>query len=461
TILCQEQHFHPVYFQNHSSVEDLFLQPNVERMIPLNFRTSKMSSKFSVVQVGPPIEVFAVNKAYLDDPAEVKVNLSVGAYRTDEGKPWVLPVVRKTEKELANNDTLNHEYLPVLGLDTCSSAATRMLLSAESGALAQGRAFGVQTLSGTGALRVGAEFLQRHLKYNTFYYSSPTWENHHLLFTNAGFTDVRQYRYWNAEKRCLDLDGFLADLRAAPKDSVIILHACAHNPTGCDPTQDQWAKIADVIEEKQLFPFFDSAYQGFASGDLEKDAWAVRYFTERGFELVCAQSFAKNFGLYNERVGNLTVVVKDISVLAAVKSQLTLIVRGMYSNPPNHGGRIVSTVLNSPQLYEEWKECVRTMANRVLDMRRGLKERLDKLGTPGTWDHIVTQIGMFSYTGLSPGQVEHLVNKHHIYLLKSGRINMCGLTTKNIDYVAQSIHETVVAVPDDKLSSIETTDMLW
>lgn len=413
-----------------------------------------MTSRFSVVKVGPPIEVFAVNKAYLDDTFDLKVNLSVGAYRTDEGKPWVLPVVRKTEKQLADDETLNHEYLPVLGLDACSSAATKMLLSADSSALTQGRAFGVQTLSGTGALRVGAEFLHRQLKYTTFYYSSPTWENHHLLFTNAGFTEPRQYRYWNAETRSLDLDGFLEDLRAAPKDSVIILHACAHNPTGCDPTHEQWTQIADVIEEKQLFPFFDSAYQGFASGDLEKDAWAVRYFTDRGFELLCAQSFAKNFGLYNERVGNLTMVVKDVSDLVAVKSQLTLIVRGMYSNPPNHGGRIVATVLNNPQLFEEWKECVRTMANRVLDMRQGLKERLERLGTPGTWDHIVTQIGMFSYTGLSPQQVEHLTRKYHIYLLKSGRINMCGLTTKNIDYVAQAIHETVVQISENTINKL-------
>ncbi|XP_023716437.1 aspartate aminotransferase, cytoplasmic isoform X2 [Cryptotermes secundus] len=413
-----------------------------------------MTSRFSVVKVGPPIEVFAVNKAYLDDTSDLKVNLSVGAYRTDEGKPWVLPVVRKTEKQLADDETLNHEYLPVLGLDACSSAATKMLLGADSSAFAQGRAFGVQTLSGTGALRVGAEFLLRQLKYTTFYYSSPTWENHHLLFTNAGFTEPRQYRYWNAETRSLDLDGFLEDLRAAPKDSVIILHACAHNPTGCDPTHEQWTQIADVIEERQLFPFFDSAYQGFASGDLEKDAWAVRYFADRGFELLCAQSFAKNFGLYNERVGNLTMVVKDVGDLLAVKSQLTLIVRGMYSNPPNHGGRIVATVLNNPQLLEEWKECVRTMANRVLDMRRGLKERLERLGTPGTWDHIVTQIGMFSYTGLSPRQVEHLTQKYHIYLLKSGRINMCGLTTKNIDYVAKAIHETVVEISENTINKL-------
>nr|CAD7407512.1 unnamed protein product [Timema poppensis] len=407
-----------------------------------------MATRFSAVKLGPPIEVFAVNKAYLDDTHPDKVNLSIGAYRTDEGKPWVLPVVRKTELQLANDETLNHEYLPVLGLEAFSSAATSMLLGADHSAILEGRAFGVQTLSGTGALRVGAEFLARQLGYRTFYFSQPTWENHRLVFLNSGFTEPREYRYWDANSRTLDLNGFLEDLREAPENSVIILHACAHNPTGCDPTHEQWEKIAQVIEEKKLFPFFDSAYQGFASGELEKDAWAVRYFASRGLEMVCAQSFAKNFGLYNERVGNITVILKDKQDLIPIKSQLTLTVRGMYSNPPNHGGRIVATVLNNPQLYDE-KESIRTMANRILSMRSGLKERLQRLGTPGTWDHITSQIGMFSYTGLSPRQVEHLVNNYHIYLLKSGRINMCGISTKNIDYVAKSINETKIQYPSE------------
>lgn len=396
--------------------------------------------------MGPPIEVFALNKAYLDDNHPKKVNLGVGAYRTDEGKPWVLPVVRQTEQQLAANEELNHEYLPVLGLESFSSAATKMLLGADSPALTDGRGFGVQTLSGTGALKIGADFLNKHLKLTTFYYSNPTWENHGLIFTNAGFTEPRQYRYWNPETRTIDFEGMLEDLKNAPKGSVIILHACAHNPTGCDPTPDQWAKIADVIEEKGLFPFFDSAYQGFASGDLVKDSQAVRYFVQRGFELFCSQSFAKNFGLYNERVGNLTVVMKNKECIAEVKSQITLLIRGNFSNPPNHGARIVSTVLNDAQLYKEWEGAIKTMSSRILSMRKGLRERLQKLGTPGNWDHITSQIGMFSYTGLSETQVAHLVKDYHIYLLKSGRINMCGLTTHNIDYIAQAIHETATNV---------------
>lgn len=406
-----------------------------------------MATWFSCVEMGPPIEVFALNKAFLEDKHPQKVNLGVGAYRTDEGKPWVLPVVRRTEQQMAANEELNHEYLPVMGLESFASGATGMLLGADSPALAEGRAFGVQTLSGTGALKVGADFLHKHLKLTTFYYSTPTWENHGLIFTNAGFTEPRQYRYWNPETRNIDFEGMLEDLRNAPKGSVIILHACAHNPTGCDPTPEQWEKIADVIEEKGLFPFFDSAYQGFASGDLMKDAQAVRYFVKRGFELFCSQSFAKNFGLYNERVGNLSVVMKNTKCMAEVKSQITLIIRGNYSNPPNHGARIVSTVLNDAKLFKEWEDCIKTMSSRILSMRKGLQERLEKLGTPGSWDHITRQIGMFSYTGLSEPQVAYMVKEFHIYLLKSGRINMCGLTTRNIDYVAQAIHDAVTKAP--------------
>ncbi|KOB68168.1 Aspartate aminotransferase, partial [Operophtera brumata] len=337
-------------------------------------------------------------------------------------------------------------------------------------------AFGVQTLSGTGGLRVGAEFLNKHLNYNTFYYSSPTWENHHLVFVNSGFTHPRSYRYWNPKTCAIDFAGFVEDLSSAPKNS-----------------------------ERKLFPFFDSAYQGFASGDLDRDAWAVRYFVKRGFELVCAQSYAKNFGLYrrvlytsgdldrdawavryfvkrgfelvcaqsyaknfglyseytdlnrdawavryfvkrgfelvcaqsyaknfglyNERVGNLVVVLNDAKLVAPIKSQLTWIVRGMYSNPPAHGARVVATVLGDTQLYDEWYVII------------------FKLGTPGNWDHIVKQIGLFSYTGLSQRQTEHMVESYHIYLLKSGRINICGLNPSNVAYVAKAMHDAITQFP--------------
>lgn len=406
-----------------------------------------MTTRFSGIKLGPPIEVFALQKTFVDDTFDKKVSLTIGAYRTSEGKPWVLPVVRKVERALAADDLQTHEYLPVLGLDAFSQAATSILLGSNSPTILHGKAFGVQCLSGTGALRVGADFLASILRYDTFYYSSPTWENHKLIFNNAGFKKGCEYRYWNPATRGVDIDGMLEDLRQTPENAVVILHACAHNPTGCDPTPEQWSKIADVIEEKKLFTFFDSAYQGFASGDLDRDAYAVRLFAERGMEFLCAQSFAKNFGLYNERAGNLVVVMSNTKELVQVKSQLTLIVRGMYSNPPNHGARIVATVLNNPDLFAEWTGHIREMSSRIKAMRAGLYEKLQQLGTPGSWEHITTQIGMFSYTGLTERQVEHLKEHFHIYMLRSGRINMCGLNEKNMDYVAKAFHETIVSFP--------------
>lgn len=409
--------------------------------------SDKTMSLFANIEPAPPIEVFKLTRDFQADTNPQKVSLGVGAYRTDEGKPWILPVVKKAEHKLADDidaESINHEYLPVLGLESFSNNATKMLLGTDSAALKEGRAFGVQSLSGTGALLNGGDFLARNLGRTICYVSDPTWGNHNMIFKYCGFKEVRKYRYWNKESKALDFDGMMEDLNNAPEDSVIVLHSCAHNPTGIDPTQDQWSKIADVIEAKKLFPFFDCAYQGFASGDLDKDAWTVRYFADqRKMELFCSQSFSKNFGLYNERAGNLTIVTSEPSVITNMKSQITLNIRANYSNPPAHGCRIVDLVLNDEALYAEWKSNIKTMADRIIGMRTGLRERLEKLGTPGKWNHITDQIGMFSFTGLTPDMCAYLINEKHIYLLKNGRISMCGLFPKNIDYVAESIHEAV------------------
>ncbi|XP_055447456.1 aspartate aminotransferase, cytoplasmic [Psammomys obesus] len=408
-------------------------------------------SVFAQVPQAPPVLVFKLTADFREDPHPLKVNLGVGAYRTDESEPWVLPVVKKVEQRIAEDRRLNHEYLPILGLADFRSLASQLLLGENCPALEEKRVGGVQALGGTGALRIGADFLGRWYngidnKDTPIYVSSPTWENHNAVFAAAGFTDIRSYRYWDAEKRGLDIDGFLSDLENAPEFSIFVLHACAHNPTGTDPTQEQWKQIAAVMKRRFLFPFFDSAYQGFASGDLEKDAWAIRYFVSEGFELFCAQSFSKNFGLYNERVGNLTVVGKESDSVFRVLSQMEKIVRITWSNPPAQGARIVALTLSDPELFKEWKGNVKTMADRILTMRAELRARLEYLKTPGTWSHITDQIGMFSFTGLNPKQVQYLVKEKHIYLLPSGRINMCGLTTKNLDYVATSIHEAVTKI---------------
>ncbi|XP_075390455.1 aspartate aminotransferase, cytoplasmic [Tenrec ecaudatus] len=408
-------------------------------------------SVFAEVPQAPPVLVFKLTADFREDPHPHKVNLGVGAYRTDDCQPWVLPVVRKVQQRIASDSSLNHEYLPILGLADFRTLASRLALGDDSPALKAKRVGAVQSLGGTGALRIGAEFLARwyngvNNKATPVYVSSPTWENHNAVFAAAGFNDIRSYRYWDAEKRGLDLQGLLNDMENAPEFSIFVLHACAHNPTGTDPTPDQWKQIATVMKRRFLFPFFDSAYQGFASGDLERDAWAVRYFVSEDFELFCAQSFSKNFGLYNERVGNLTVVGKESESIVRVLSQMEKIVRITWSNPPAQGARIVAYTLSDPGLFKEWTGNVKTMAERILTMRTELRARLEALKTPGTWNHITEQIGMFSFTGLNPKQVEYMINEKHIYLLPSGRINMCGLTTKNLDYVATSIHEAITKI---------------
>ncbi|CAL8256417.1 unnamed protein product [Lota lota] len=408
-------------------------------------------SVFRDVTQAVPVAVFKLSQDFNNDQDPNKVNLGVGVYRTNEGKPWVLPIVKKVEKVIAHDDRLNHEYLPILGLPEFRSLASKIAVGDDSPAVQDNRVGAVQCLGGTGALKIGAEFLRcfHNGSNNTktpVYVSAPTWENHIAVFASAGFEDVRSYKYWDAQNRGLDLAGFLGDLETCPEHSIFVLHACAHNPTGTDPTQEQWMKIAEVMMRRRLFVFFDSAYQGFASGNLEKDAWAIRYFISMGFEMFCAQSFSKNFGLYNERVGNLTIVARDPDNLQRVLSQMEKIVRTTWSNPPSQGARLVAITLSTPELFEEWKGNVKTMADRVLLMRAQLQAKLQALGTPGTWDHITEQIGMFSFTGLNPKQVEYMVKERHVYLLASGRINMCGLTTKNIDYVAQSIHQTVTSV---------------
>jgi aspartate/tyrosine/aromatic aminotransferase len=262
------------------------------------------------------------------------------------------------------------------------------------------------------------------------------------IFFEAGLA-MAPYRYWDAKNRTLDIAGLVADLKAAPNGSIVLLHTCAHNPTGVDPTHEQWKQIAAVMKEKDHFPFFDSAYQGFATGDLDNDAWSLRYFVEQGFTLFCCQSFAKNMGLYGERTGTLSAVCKTASQARSVEGQLEAIARPMYSNPPKHGAQIAKTILKNPEFFAEWKEELKVMSGRIFAMRQALYNQLKKLGTPGTWEHVITQIGMFTFLGLTPQQCEVLISKYHIYLLKSSRISMAGLNTKNIEYFANAVHAVV------------------
>ena len=279
----------------------------------------------------------------------------------------------------------------------------------------------LQTISGTGAVHLGGLFLSKfHPAKPQIYLSSPTWANHNQIFTNVGLS-LANYPYFSAKTKGLDFDGMINGLRAAPAGSIILLHACAHNPTGVDPTQEQWKQIAAVMREKSHFPFFDTAYQGFASGDLIRDSWSIRYFIEQGFELCIAQSFAKNFGLYGQRTGAFHFVSApgpDAAIANAnIASQLSTLQRSEISNPPAYGARIASRVLNDPKLFAEWEDDLRTMSGRIQEMRKGLRQRLEAKGTPGSWEHITSQIGMFSFTGLTEPQVKILKEKWHVFMV--------------------------------------------
>ncbi|KXN68602.1 aspartate aminotransferase [Conidiobolus coronatus NRRL 28638] len=406
---------------------------------------SQSTSKFNDVPLAPPDAIFHLMNAYKTDPADFKVDLSVGAYRTDEGKPWVLPVVEKAEKRMLEDPSNNHEYLGIEGLASFNAAAVKLLFGEESKALKEQRTITIQTISGTGANSLFAQFMAT-LPKTPILVSKPTWGNHHSIFKTAGF-EIIDYPYFDAKTKGLAIDGMLSTIQNAPNGSIVLLHACAHNPTGVDPSQDQWKQIADLIEKKGHLPFFDCAYQGFASGDLERDAWALRYFESRGFEFFVAQSFAKNFGLYGERCGALTFVSKNKENLPNVLSQLKRITRATISNPPRHGAQVVSLVLNDPQLKQEWFDNLKTMANRINSLRTQLFDHLTKLGTPGTWNHIVDQIGMFSFTGLNAQHAKLLKEKYHIYLSDNGRISMAGLNSKNVEYFAKAIDDAVRSVP--------------
>ncbi len=309
----------------------------------------------------------------------------------------------------------------------------------DSSALKEGRIQGVQALSGTGGLRVFGEMIRRH-GHKHIYVPNPTWGNHIPIFQNSGL-EVRKYRYYDASNSSLDFDGMIKDIQDIPAGSCVLLHACAHNPTGMDPTLEQWKQLSELFKKKQLFPFFDAAYQGFASGDAILDAASLRMFVDDGHLLGTIQSFSKNFGLYGHRVGTLSVVGSNAEEAARVVSQMKVVIRPMYSNPPRHGARIVSTILDDPKLKSDFYEQCKGMANRINTMRTKLRDELEAVGSTRNWDHIVKQIGMFAYSGLNKEQVMEMRAKHHLYCTADGRISMAGVTTGNVAYIANAMHD--------------------
>jgi len=402
------------------------------------------ASVWSHVQKGPEDPILGVTLAFNKDTSPKKMNLGVGAYRDDNNKPYILPTVRKATGELQkrlDEGKEDHEYLGIVGDPNFNKAAIKLALGDNSQQIADKKVVTVQALSGTGALRIAGDFLERFYPHNKqIFVPTPTWANHIPLFTDAGL-EVKYYRYYDKAANGLDWKGLLEDIDSAPNKSIILLHACAHNPTGQDPKLDQWKELEKHIKAKEHLVVFDSAYQGFASGDPDKDAAAVRHFVEQGHNIVLCQSFAKNFGLYGQRIGAVSFVTATAEEATNVESQLKILVRPMYSNPPKQGAKIVSAILTDSELSTAWRKEVRGMADRIITMRERLVKGLREAGSTRNWAHITDQIGMFCFSGLSPEQVDRLANDFHIYMTKNGRISMAGVTSHNVDYLAKAIHE--------------------
>ncbi|XP_028417914.1 aspartate aminotransferase, mitochondrial-like [Dendronephthya gigantea] len=394
------------------------------------------SSWWSHIEMGPPDAILGITEAYKKDPNPKKVNLGAGAYRDNQGKPYVLPVVKKAESMIVS-ENLDKEYAPIAGMPAFAKASAQLAFGKDMNGLNAT----VQTISGTGALRIGAAFLAKFWPgEKVVYMPNPTWGNHIPIFRDSGF-DMKTYRYYDAGTCGFDFNGCLEDLNNLPKKSIVLLHVCAHNPTGVDPKMEQWKEICEVVKKRELYPFFDMAYQGFASGDIDKDASSMRYFVDQGLSVFVTQSYAKNMGLYGERIGALTVVCQSPEGAKTVESQLKILIRPMYSSPPIHGGRIVTSILNNEELRAQWLVELKGMADRIISMREQLRSNLEKLGSKHDWSHITDQIGMFCFTGLKPDQVERLTNEFSIYLTKDGRMSVAGVSSTNVEYLAECVHE--------------------
>lgn len=388
--------------------------------------------------MAPKDPILGISELFLADTHPSKMNLGVGAYRDDNAKPVVLDCVREAESRIAGKSVM--EYLPTNGNAGFIKHSILLAYGDDSVAVADGSIAAIQTLSGTGACRLMADFMHRFAPTAKVYIPVPTWSNHHQIWQDAG-CEERLFRYYKAETRGLDFDGMLEDMENAEEGSFFLLHACAHNPTGVDPSVEQWRQMSQVMKRKQLFPFFDMAYQGFASGDCERDAAAIRIFVEDGHKVGCSQSFAKNMGLYGQRIGCFSIMCASPEEAQRVESQMKLIARPMYSNPPLHGAAIVSAILGDPVLKKQWFGEVKTMADRIIDMRAQLRLALEKSGSVLKWNHVTEQIGMFCFSGMTGEQVDALRVDHHIYMTRNGRISMAGVTSSTVGRLASAMHE--------------------
>jgi len=394
------------------------------------------SSIFASVELAPRDPIIGLNELFNADTRTTKVNLGVGVYFDDNGKIPLLAAVKAAEKARLESMPARG-YQPIDGLGAYNQAVQGLLFGKDSPLLAEGRVVTAQALGGTGALKVGADYLKRLLPDASVYISDPSWENHRALFESAGFP-VEVYPYYDATTRGVNFEAMKTTLNTLAAGSIIVLHACCHNPTGADLTEDQWRQTIEIMRARGLVPFIDMAYQGFADG-IAEDALALNLFSASGLQLFVASSFWKSFSLYGERVGAHSVVTGSKDESTRVLSQIKRVIRTNYSNPPTHGGAVVAAVLSSAELRQLWENDLAAMRVRIRDMRSSLVEKLKARGTAQDFSFVTAQRGMFSYTGLTAAQVARMQEEFGIYAVNTGRICLAALNTHNIDYVADAI----------------------
>ena len=393
-------------------------------------------SLFSAVEMAPRDPILGLNEQYAADTNPQKVNLGVGVYFDDNGKLPLLKCVQAAEKAMMEEPKARG-YLPIDGIAAYDSAVKGLVFGADSEVVQSGRVATVQAIGGTGGLKIGADFLKKISPNAKVLISNPSWENHRAIFQNAGF-EVGTYSYYGAATRSINFDGMLADLNAAAAGTIVVLHACCHNPTGYDITAEQWEQVIAVVKAKGLVAFLDMAYQGFGHG-IAEDGAVIGKFVAAGLNIFVSTSFSKSFSLYGERVGALSVVANDKEEAARVLSQLKIVIRTNYSNPPTHGGAVVAAVLNNPELRALWEEELAGMRVRIKEMRQKLVDGLKAAGVQQDMSFITTQIGMFSYSGLSKEQMIRLRSEFGVYGTDTGRMCVAALNSKNIDHVCKAI----------------------
>ena len=397
-------------------------------------------SLFSAVEMAPRDPILGLNEAFNADTRTSKVNLGVGVYCNEEGRiPLLRAVVEAETIRVAQH--ASRGYLPIDGIAAYDQAVQKLLFGAESPLLAAGRVITTQSVGGTGALKIGADFLKQLQPGAVVAISDPSWENHRALFETAGFP-VQNYRYYDAASHDVNRAGMLEDLNALPAGSIVVLHACCHNPTGVDLTPADWQNVLDVVKAKGLIPFLDMAYQGFGDG-IDEDAAAVRLFADSGLSVFVSSSFSKSFSLYGERVGALSIITESKEESARVLSQVKRVIRTNYSNPPTHGATIAAAVLNSPELRAMWEEELAEMRLRIRGMRLQMVELLSKKAPGHDFSFVARQRGMFSYSGLTVEQVTRLRTEFGIYALDTGRICVASLNQRNIEAVTDAIVQVI------------------